>query len=310
MKLADAIKPSFRGKVRDTWDLFLYGMINMLLILTTDRISTYDVILPEKIPHKGQVLNQLTIFWMNYLKDIVPNHNISTDIKDLPKAFACFMRQLANRFVIAKKAKVFPIECIARGYLTGSAYDEYVKTGKVCGIELPKGLKNGSKLKKPIFTPSTKAAYGEKDENITFERMCELIGKGKAKKLRKLTLQIYSAMAAYALKRGIIIADTKLEFGIYFDEKLKKEMIILIDEVGTPDSSRFWDVDEYRLSFLLERDIPSFDKQYVRDYLVKEMGWDKKSTPPPLSSRVIENTTKRYIEAYERLTGEKFKKTA
>lgn len=282
-------KPDYQGKVRDIYDLG-----DKLLLVATDRISAYDYILPDEIPHKGQVLTQLSVFWFGLLDGVVENHLISADVKDLPAEFQEDADYLRGRFMLVKKAGMFPIECIVRGYLAGSGLAEYEKQGTVCGIDLPSGLKNSDKLPQSIFTPSTKAEIGDHDENISFERAVEIIGENDAQELQRLSLHIYDTAAQYALDRGIIIADTKFEFG-QIDGK-----IVLGDEVLTPDSSRFWAVDDYEPG----RNQASFDKQYVRDWL--SANWDKTGEPPHLPQEVIENTSEKYIQAYELITGTPF----
>lgn len=282
-------KPDYQGKVRDIYDLG-----DKLLLVATDRISAYDYILPDEIPHKGQVLTQLSVFWFGLLDGVVENHLISADVKDLPAEFQEDADYLRGRFMLVKKAGMFPIECIVRGYLAGSGLAEYEKEGTVCGINLPSGLKNSDKLPQSIFTPSTKAEIGDHDENISFERAVEIIGENDAQELQRLSLHIYDTAAQYALDRGIIIADTKFEFG-QIDGK-----IVLGDEVLTPDSSRFWAVDDYEPG----RNQASFDKQYVRDWL--SANWDKTGEPPHLPKEVIENTSEKYIQAYELITGSPF----
>lgn len=282
-------KPDYQGKVRDIYDLG-----DKLLLVATDRISAYDYILPDEIPHKGQVLTQLSVFWFGLLDGVVENHLISADVKDLPAEFQEDADYLRGRFMLVKKAEMFPIECIVRGYLAGSGLAEYEKQGTVCGIDLPSGLKNSDKLPQSIFTPSTKAEIGDHDENISFERAVEIIGENDAQELQRLSLHIYDTAAQYALDRGIIIADTKFEFG-QIDGK-----IVLGDEVLTPDSSRFWAVDDYEPG----RNQASFDKQYVRDWL--SANWDKTGEPSHLPKEVIENTSEKYIQAYELITGSPF----
>lgn len=284
-----AIKPTSQGKVRDIYDLG-----DKLLLVATDRISAFDYILPSEIPHKGEVLTRLSCFWFELLEGIVDNHIISTDVADLPEDFKPYSDYLRGRFMLVKKAQMFPVECIVRGYLTGSGLKDYQATGSVCGITLPEGLVNSSKLPEPIFTPSTKAEIGGHDENISFERACELMGEADATALRDLTLKIYQTAADHAASRGIIIADTKFEFGVY-DGK-----IILADEVLTPDSSRFWPGDEYEVG----KEQASFDKQYVRNWL--NANWDRTGQPPLLPEDVIEATSQKYIQAYELITGRTF----
>ncbi|MEF2846013.1 MAG: phosphoribosylaminoimidazolesuccinocarboxamide synthase [Eggerthellaceae bacterium] len=283
------IKPDAQGKVRD-----LYDLGDKLLLVASDRISAFDYILEDEIPYKGQVLTQLSCFWFDLLSDVVENHLISADVKDLPEKFQPYADKLAGRFMLVKKADMFPIECIVRGYLTGSGLKDYQKTGAVCGIKLPEGLVNSSKLPEAIFTPSTKAAIGDHDENISFEKCEEIIGKENAEAIRDLTLKIYNRAAEHAHERGIIIADTKFEFGVY-DGK-----IILGDEVLTPDSSRFWAADTYKVG----EEQPSFDKQFVRNWL--NANWDRQGNPPRLPEDIIKKTTEKYIQAYEKITGKTF----
>jgi phosphoribosylaminoimidazole-succinocarboxamide synthase len=275
-----------RGKVRD---LYQYG--DDLLLIATDRISAFDVVLPTPIPLKGAVLTQLSRFWFTMMRDIVPNHLVSADINNFPEDLQRFRDVLNMRSMLAVNADMFPIECVARGYLAGSGWKEYQKNGTVCGIALPPGLKECDRLPEPIFTPATKAESGH-DMNISFGEAATIIGEESASRLRDLTFSIYNRAAAYALERGIIIADVKFEFGVYNGE------IILCDEVLTPDSSRFWPQAEYQPG----KNQPSFDKQFVRDYL-EEIHFDKKPPAPELPPSVIEGTTKKYLEAYRLLTG-------
>ncbi len=283
------ITPDAQGKVRD-----LYDLGDKLLLVATDRISAFDYVLDDEIPCKGQVLTQLSKFWFELLDGVVDNHLISTDVADLPEQFQPYADYLRGRFMLVKKAEMFPVECIVRGYLAGSGLKEYQREGTVCGIALPEGLVNSSKLPEPIFTPSTKAEIGDHDENISFERCAELIGDDDAAALRDLALAVYTAARDHAAARGVIIADTKFEFGV-IDGK-----IILADEVLTPDSSRFWPGDAYEEG----ADQPSFDKQFVRDWLTAR--WDKTGTPPRLPQDVIDATSAKYIQAFELITGKKF----
>ena len=283
------IKPDAQGKVRD-----LYDLGDKLLLVASDRISAFDYILPDEIPYKGQVLTQLSCFWFELLEGVTENHLISCDVADLPEQFKPYSDYLAGRFMLVKKAKMFPVECIVRGYLTGSGLKDYQRTGSVCGIKLPEGLVNSSKLPEVIYTPSTKAEIGDHDENISFERTVELMGAEDAAALRDLTIKVYTTAAEHALKRGIIIADTKFEFGM-IDGK-----IVLGDEVLTPDSSRFWPADTYEVG----KEQPSFDKQFVRNWL--NANWDRTGEPPHLPADVIKATSDKYIEAYEKITGRKF----
>jgi phosphoribosylaminoimidazole-succinocarboxamide synthase len=275
--------PCRRGKVRDVYDLG-----ETLAIVATDRISAFDYILSPPIPEKGRLLTAMSIFWFNWLK--VPNHLISTDLADLPREFR--QDALRGRTMLVRKTTVVPIECVARGYILGSGWKEYKATGTVCGITLPAGLREASKLPEPILTPTTKEEGGKHDESISFERMAELVGLKTATELRDRTLDVYRRAASYAEGRGIILADTKLEWG-----RLPGGELILIDEVLTPDSSRFWPKDTYRVG----SSPPSFDKQFVRDYL-ETTAWDKASPPPTLPAEVVEKTAAKYREALDRLT--------
>jgi len=278
-----------KGKVRD-----VYETNEKLLLVVTDRISAFDYVLPNPIPGKGIYLTQISKFWFDFFKDTVPNQVISTEFEDFPGELREHEDVLTGRSMLVKKTEAFPIECIVRGYISGSAWNSYQKNGTVCGIKLPEGMNESDKFDEPLFTPSTKAESGH-DINITFEKMKELIGEKDAEKIKELALTIYKKGSEYAKKKGIIIADTKFEFGKINDE------IILIDELLTPDSSRFWPADLYTPG----KSQPSFDKQYVRDYL-SSTGWDKNSSPPHLPEDVIEETTKKYKEAYERVAGKKF----
>ncbi len=284
-----ALRPDSQGKVRD-----LYDLGDKLLIVASDRISAFDYILEDEIPYKGEVLTRISLFWFDLLKDVIPNHLISSDVADLPEEFQPYKDWLAGRFMLVHKAEMFPVECIVRGYLAGSGLKEYEKSGTVCGIELPAGLVNSSKLPTPIYTPSTKAEIGDHDENVSFERTVEMLGEKDAAALRDASLKVYQTAADYAAQRGIIIADTKFEFGLV-DGKLT-----LADEVITPDSSRFWPQDEYEPG----KSQSSFDKQFVRDWL--NANWDRTGNPPHLPADIIEKTSQKYIQAYELITGEKF----
>ena len=283
------IRPDAQGKVRD-----LYDLGDKLLLVATDRISAFDFILPDEIPHKGAVLTQISVFWFELLDGVVENHLLSTDVADLPEQFQPYADYLRGRFMLVRKANMFPIECIVRGYLAGSGLKEYNAQGTVCGIDLPAGLVNSSKLPAPIFTPSTKAEIGDHDENISFERCVQLIGEQDATALRDLSLAVYSKAADHAASRGIIIADTKFEFGMLDGQ------IILADEVLTPDSSRFWPGDEYEPG----RDQASFDNQFVRDWL--NAHWDRTGEPPHLPADIIAKTSEKYVQAYEKITGRSF----
>ena len=282
------IKKVRSGKVREVFDLG-----DSFLLVASDRISAFDVIMPNGIPHKGAVLTQISHFWFEKFASLVPNHLLAKANDPLPANLQPFAEKLAKRSMIVKKAKPLAIECIVRGYLSGSGLKEYKKSQTVCGIKLPAGLVDSSELPEPIFTPSTKAEQGH-DENINFEQACNIVGKDLATQARDLSLMIYKAGRDYARQRGIIIADTKFEFGL-FDGKL-----ILIDEVLTPDSSRFWPADQYAPG----KSQPSFDKQYVRDYL-ETLTWDKTPPGPKLPDDVVAKTSAKYLEAYERLTGKK-----
>jgi phosphoribosylaminoimidazole-succinocarboxamide synthase len=279
--------PVRRGKVRDVYDLG-----DTLLFVATDRISAFDYILPNGIPRKGEVLTRLSRFWFDLLN--VPCHFLSDDPSAAALPPGTNIESLRGRSMVVRKTEVIPIECVARGYLSGSGWKEYQRTGTVCGIPLPAGLKESSRLPEPIFTPATKAESGH-DENISFEQTAAIIGLPLAEQLRRLTLEIYSSGCQYASSRGIIIADTKFEFG------LRDGQVLLIDEVMTPDSSRFWPADDWQPG----RGQASFDKQFVRDWLERS-GWDKNSPPPVLPEDVVHRTAERYIEAWTRLTGKPF----
>lgn len=276
------------GKVREIYEVDE----DKLLLVVSDRISAFDYILPSLVPNKGKILNQISEFWFHYIKDIIPNHVISTDIKDFPKEFQT--EEFEGRSMLVKKLKMIPVECIVRGYITGSGWKSYQKDGTVCGITLPEGLQESQKLPEPIFTPTTKAAEGH-DENISFEEVCELIGKDLAENLRAKTIEIYSKCAEYALTKGVIIADTKFEFGL--DEN---GTLVIGDEVLTPDSSRFWPASDYEVG----KNQKSFDKQYIRDW-IQSTGYDPESGTP-IPDDVIDVTVNKYKEAYELLTGKNF----
>ncbi len=282
-------RPDSRGKVRD-----IYDAGENLLMVATDRISAFDFILPDEIPFKGEVLNRISAFWFDKFADIVPNHLVSIDPADFPEEFAEYRDCLAGRAMLVKKAQTIPIECIVRGYLTGSGKKTYDENGTVCGIQLPEGLTEASKLPEPLFTPSTKAAIGDHDENISFERCCEIVGEDIAAQIRDLSLKIYKAAAEYAATRGIIIADTKFEFGV-IDGK-----VTLIDECLTPDSSRFWPAASYEEGKIQ----PSYDKQFVRNWL--KANWDMTGETPHLPAEVIDGTSERYREAFQIITGSQF----
>ena len=277
-----------RGKVRD-----VYEAGDHYVIVSTDRLSAFDVIMNEGIPEKGKILNRISKFWFDYTKDIIPNHLVSLNVEDYPAECKPYRAELKDRSMLVKKAELIPIECIVRGYITGSGLIDYNKTGKICGIELPKGLVESEKLPEPIFTPSTKAEIGLHDENITEEEAASIVGKETYDTIKNSALTIYKKASEFALGKGIIIADTKMEFG-YYNGK-----VILIDELLTPDSSRFWPSDEYQKN----KTQNSFDKQYVRDYLLS-INFNKKPPAPKLPEEVIFNTSKKYQEALFKLTGE------
>ncbi len=282
--------PARRGKVRD-----LYDLGEALLIAATDRISAFDVIMKTPIPYKGQVLTQISKFWFEFLDGVVENHLISMEVADFPKPFCDHGDQLAGRSMLVRKTEVLPVECVVRGYLAGSGWKEYQHNQTVCGVKLPGGLKQCDRLPEPIFTPATKAEQGEHDENIDFDRCVEIIGREKAEFVRDMSIEIFKKAGDYARSRGIILADTKFEWGL-IDSR-----IILIDEVLTPDSSRFWPADCYEPG----RDQESFDKQFVRNYL-EEVKFDKSGSGVELPKEIVEKTSAKYIEAYERLTGKSF----
>ena len=280
------LKMISRGKVRDIYDLG-----DRLLLIATDRISAFDVVLPQPVPDKGKVLHQVSLFWFDHFKDVVPNHIAAGRVDDFPPELRAHREVLAGRTALVRKAKMFPIECVARGYLAGSGWKEYRTSGTVCGVKLPAGLKESDKLPEPIFTPSTKAETGH-DENIDFERAAGIVGREAATTLRDLTLSLYSKAADFARGKGIIIADTKFEFGV-IDGR-----VALCDEVLTPDSSRFWPADQYKPG----GPQPSFDKQFVRDWL-ESIHWNKQPPAPSLPAEVIEGTRARYVEALRTLSG-------
>jgi len=275
------------GKVRD-----VYRLDNEhLLFVATDRISAFDYVLATGIPHKGRVLTQISLFWFDFLKDIVPNHLVTADVNRYPATIRQHVDELRGRSMMVMRAEMFPVECVVRGYLSGSGWKEYKETGKVCGIALPSGLKESDRLPEPIFTPATKATTGH-DINISFEEMCKLVDRELSTRLRDLSLKIYTKAADYARKRGILIADTKFEFG------QTAQGITLADEVLTPDSSRFWPADTYQPGKAQE----SYDKQYVRDYL-EQIHWNKQPPAPALPQEVARRTSEKYLEAYRQLTG-------
>jgi phosphoribosylaminoimidazole-succinocarboxamide synthase len=275
------------GKVRDVYRL---GS-DQLLFVATDRISAFDYVLATGIPHKGRVLTQISLFWFDFLKDVVPNHLVTAEVERYPAEVQQYSKQLRGRSMLVKRADMFPVECVVRGYLSGSGWKEYKATGSVSGVKLPAGLRESEQLPEPIFTPATKATTGH-DENISFEQMSRLVDPGDAQKLRELSLEIYQKAAGYARQKGIIIADTKFEFG------RTAAGITLADEVLTPDSSRFWPADKYSPGMSQQ----SFDKQYVRDYL-EEIRWNKQPPAPALPAEVARKTSEKYVESYRRLTG-------
>ncbi len=284
------IKLFKKGKVRDIYDL-----LDKLLIVATDRISAFDVILNDGIPNKGQVLTGLSCFWFDFTSDIIKNHLITSDVALFPSELIEYRDILHNRSMLVKKTRLLPVECVVRGYIAGSGWQEYLKNGMVCGIELPTGLKQSEKLPEPIFTPATKAEKGH-DENISYDKMEDIIGADLSKKIKDACLKIYLKASKYAESKGIIIADTKMEFGVLDGE------VILIDELLTPDSSRFWDINEYKPGI----SPPSFDKQFVRDYLIS-IKWNRTPPAPSLPKEVIEKTSEKYILAFEKITGVRFK---
>ena len=276
-----------RGKVRD-----LYAVGDALLLVTTDRISAFDHVLATGIPGKGKILTQISLFWFDLLADLVPNHLITANVAEFPASLRPYADQLEGRSMLVKRAKMFPVECVARGYLAGSGWKEYQAAGTVCGIPLPAGLQDGSRLPEPVFTPATKSQDGAHDENISFARTEELLGADFAAELRRLTLAIYRKAANHAESRGLILADTKFEFGVI------ESGIVLADEVLTPDSSRFWEASAWKPG----GPQPSFDKQFVRDYL-EGIHWNKQAPAPGLPENVAERTLDKYLEAFRRLTG-------
>ncbi len=276
-----------RGKVRDIYDLG-----DQLLIVATDRISAFDVVMPNPIPDKGRILTQLSKLWFDLTREIVPNHVLSTEVENYPKECRPYQEILRGRSMLVVKTEVVPVECVVRGYLSGSGWEEYQKSGEVCGLKLPKGLFESSKLEEPIFTPATKAEMGLHDENIPLEKVEKTIGKDLAEKVKSLSLAIYKKARDFAEQRGILIADTKMEFGV------ESEKLILIDELLTPDSSRFWPKDEYQPGGPQK----SFDKQFLRDYLLT-LRWDKNPPAPQLPEEIVKKTREKYLEAYERLAG-------
>ncbi len=280
--------PPYRGKVRDVYTLDA----ERLLIVATDRISAFDHVLGASIPGKGVILSQMSLFWFDRLRGLIPNHVLTADVEDYPEVLQPYREQLAGRSMIVRRARMVPVECVARGYLAGSGWKDYQATGTICGIPLPPGLEESSPLPEPIFTPATKAEGGAHDENISFEVAAETVGEPLAQRLRTLTLQIYSEAASYAAARGILLADTKFEFGFVDGE------LVLADEVLTPDSSRYWPAALYAPG----RPQPSYDKQFVRDYL-ESIRWNKQAPAPSLPDEVVIQTLARYREAFTLLTG-------
>lgn len=283
------LKLLHRGKVRDMYEIPGHG--DKLLMVATDRISAYDVVMADPIPGKGKVLTEISLFWFGLLADIIPNHLISADIDQFPAVCQPYRRQLEGRSMLVRRTQVVPIECIVRGYLSGSFWSAYQKNTRVCGFQLPEGMRESEKFPQPLFTPSTKADQGLHDENISIERMEELIGRQLTDQMAEVSIRLYQRAAEYARTRGIIIADTKFEMG-QVDGKL-----MLIDEVLTPDSSRFWPEDQYTLG----QGQPSYDKQFLRDYL-SSLDWNKQPPPPKVPAEILEKTQSRYLEAQQRLT--------
>ncbi|HEV8038078.1 MAG TPA: phosphoribosylaminoimidazolesuccinocarboxamide synthase [Bryobacteraceae bacterium] len=283
----NGIQPIARGKVRD-----IYDAGDFLIIVATDRLSAFDYVLPTPIPDKGRVLTQLTIFWLDLLREVVPNHFVSADVDDYPAGFRLFRDQLEGRSMLVRRARMLEVECVARGYVSGSGWKDYRREGSICGIPLPAGLSESDRLPEPVFTPATKAQSGQHDENISFDTAAAQLGVELAGRVRALTLEVYSRAAKYAETRGIIIADTKFEFGFIGDQ------LVLADEVLTPDSSRFWP----RANYQPGGPQASYDKQYVRDYL-ESIHWNKQPPAPALPADVVQRTSEKYREAYTVLTG-------
>jgi phosphoribosylaminoimidazole-succinocarboxamide synthase len=280
-----------RGKVRD-----LYSVGDLLLLVATDRISAFDYVLPTGIPGKGRVLTQISLFWFDYLSDLVPNHLVTADVEQYPAQLRPHESELRGRSMLVNRARMFPAECVVRGYLSGSGWKDYKRTGKICGISLPSGLRESERLPEPIFTPASKSAGGEHDENISFDQMVARVGGENAEQLRRLSLAIYAKAADYALQRGLILADTKFEFGV------TGKGIVLADEVLTPDSSRYWPSEGYQPG----GPQPSFDKQFVRDYL-ESIAWNKQPPAPELPGNVVRQTQEKYEQAFALLTGPELK---
>jgi phosphoribosylaminoimidazole-succinocarboxamide synthase len=280
-----------RGKVRD-----LYSVGDLLLLVATDRISAFDYVLPTGIPGKGRVLTQISLFWFDYLSDLVPNHLVTADVEQYPAQLRSHESELRGRSMLVNRARMFPAECVVRGYLSGSGWKDYKRTGKICGIALPSGLRESERLPEPIFTPASKSAGGEHDENISFDQMVARVGGENAEQLRRLSLAIYAKAADYAQQRGLILADTKFEFGV------TGKGIVLADEVLTPDSSRYWPSEGYQPG----GPQPSFDKQFVRDYL-ESIAWNKQPPAPELPGNVVRQTQEKYEQAFALLTGPELK---
>jgi phosphoribosylaminoimidazole-succinocarboxamide synthase len=281
-----------RGKVRD-----LYSVGDLLLLVATDRISAFDYVLPTGIPGKGRVLTQISLFWFDYLSDLVPNHLVTADVEQYPAQLRPYESELRDRSMLVNRARMFPAECVVRGYLSGSGWKDYKRTGKICGIALPLGMRESERLPEPIFTPASKSAGGEHDENISFDQMVARVGGENAEQLRRLSLAIYAKAADYALQRGLILADTKFEFGV------TGKGIVLADEVLTPDSSRYWPSEGYQPGGAQ----PSFDKQFVRDYL-ESIAWNKQPPAPELPGNVVRQTQEKYEQAFALLTGPELEK--
>jgi phosphoribosylaminoimidazole-succinocarboxamide synthase len=281
------------GKVRE---LFAVGD-DLLLMVATDRISAFDYVLPTEIPDKGAILTALSLWWFDQLADVVPNHVVAADVADYPADLAPYADALRGRSVLCRRLEMVPVECVARGYLTGGGFTEYAERGSVCGVELPAGLEDGSRLAQPIFTPTTKAPVGEHDQPMDFAAVVDEVGAELAERLRAVTLDVYARAAAVAERAGILLADTKVELGRDSDGVLR-----IGDEVLTPVSSRFWPAESWKPG----RQQPSYDKQYVRDWLLHESGWDRNGPPPPLPDDVVQRTRQKYVDAYERLTGREF----
>lgn len=294
----DSLSLVARGKVRDIYEASSDANSDLVFV-ATDRISAFDHILGSGIPDKGKILTQISLFWFDLLKNIVPNHLITADVNHFPASFQPFHAQLEGRTMLVRRAKMFPVECVVRGYLSGSGWLDYQATGSICGIPLPPGLRESERLPEPLFTPAAKNNSGGHDENISFEKMVRTIGQADADKLRSLALAIYSRASNHAASRGVILSDTKFEFGLVKAEDGTSE-IVLADEVLTPDSSRYWPVEGYQPG----GPVPSFDKQYVRDYL-ESVRWNKQAPSPTLPSEIVERTREKYLQAFYSITGRK-----